>query len=288
MPAERFERLEGGQPLPQPVQQALSRLGRFDHLEIGAARPAAPALAPAPGTPEKILCLNCGQPNEAGRQTCWACFRPLSGPKPAAKRPDDITIVLDGTTYRSSDPGLPSDVKTLIEQIRAKGYSPELLAQWRTWRATRNEPKPAERPFDETENLVPVENNGKDPLTGNEVFKGQRATVIRLDGKFYTSDDKDLSPELRELFGYIDVHGVTPELMEHLRQVGKKAVVRPATTHAPTAEDLAFWKDAPGPSAAAAPVESAPSGGQSTAFLVAVAAAGLYILLRLLAARGHP
>lgn len=285
VPGERFDRLEGAGALPEPVKQALSGLGRFDHLEIGAAPHAAAAAAPAAA---RRLCLRCGRPNEKDRESCWACFAPLkaaASAKAAAAAPAEITIVLDGVTYRSGDPDLPSDVKVLIDRIRRNGYSPELLAQWRTWRATRNEPARPQRPFESAETLIPAENQGKDPLTGNQAFKGQRTSVIRLDGKFYTSDDRTLSPEIKQLFGYIDAHGVTPELMLHLRELGKKAVVRPATTTAPTVEDLAFWKDA---AAARAPQPAAAAentGHRGAAIAVAAGAVALYVLLRLAASR---
>lgn len=159
-----------------------------------------------------------------------------------------------------------------MDQIREKGYSPELLAEWRTWRASRNEPGAA-APYPDP-SLVPVENQGKDPLTGNEVFKGARSSVIRLDGKIYTSDDKSLPPEIKELFGYIETHGVTPALMEHLRQVGGKTTVRPATTPAPSSEDLAFWKDV----AATEPLEPAPR----TRMIMGAIMVGLVLLFTLL------
>jgi hypothetical protein len=256
-------------PLPGNVKEALSNLGRFDHLEIGALPPKP---APQAHVEERILCTHCGQPNEKARQTCWACFQPL-GPeaaKPAPKGPKDITIVLDGITYRSSDPNLPADLRVLMDQIHEKGYSEELLAQWRTWRATRNEPNTAPSYPDPA--LVPVENRGKDPLTGNEVFKGQRSSVIRLDGKVYTSDDTNIAPEIKELFGYIEAHGVTPALMEHLRQIGNKATVRPATTPAPSAEDLAFWKEVAKP--------EIPAGPRMAVGLIMLGLVAVFVLLR--------
>ncbi|MBI3554308.1 MAG: hypothetical protein HY077_17565 [Elusimicrobia bacterium] len=279
MPADRFDKLEG--PLPEDIRKTLSGFGRFDHLEIGTAPPPPPP-KDRPRTEEKVLCLHCGQANEKERQTCWACFRPLKEEpqkKPAPKGPEDITIVLDGLTYHSTDPNLPSDVKTLMDQIREKGFSQELLAQWRTWRVTRNEPRPAERPFEDPAKLVPVENQGKDPLTGNEVFKGQRSSVIRLDGKIYTSTDMELTPQMKELFQYIEDYGVTPALMEHLRMIGRKTTVRPATTPAPSVEDLAFWKDV---RQDAAQEETPAEGRRRLSGMVIAAIVGLFIVLRLL------
>ncbi len=299
MPADRFDKLEGDNPLPGAVKEALSNLGRFDHLEIGTRPPSAPAAALSPGKeipqPEKLLCLHCGQANEKERSTCWACFQPLRGPvaKPAHKGPEDVTIVLDGINYKSSDPNLPPDVKELMRRITEQGFSQELLAGWRNWRASRNEP-PTGEPLVADAKLVPVENVGKDPLTGNEVFKGQRSAVIRLDGKIYTSTDMELTPEIRELFRYIEAHGVTPALMEHLRQVGKKATVVPATTAAPSVEDLAFWDHAQQTQQQQQPLSDPPeqqgatfqdpadAGRRMTTGVVIIAAVILYVIIRAL------
>lgn len=265
-------------PLPGNIKEALANLGRFDHLEIGALPPK-PAAAQTP-VEERILCTHCGQANEKARQVCWACFQPLGAApaKPAPKGPKDITIVLDGITYRSTAPGLRPDIKVLMDQIREQGFSEELLAQWRTWRATRNEPG-ATTPYAEPDpSLVPVENQGKDPLTGNEVFKGARTSVIRLDGKIYTSTDMELSPQMKELFGYIEAHGVTPALMEHLRQIGNKATVRPATTTAPSVDDLSFWKDV-------AETDTPDSGPRMAVGLILTGAVALYVLVRFFISR---
>lgn len=292
MPADRFDKLEGDKPLPEPVKNALSNLGRFDHLEIGTRPPPAPSASasPAAHAAEKILCLHCGQANEKERETCWACFQPLgeAPKKPAPKGPADITIVLDGINYKSSDPNLPPDVRELMKRIHEQGFSQELLADWRTWRATRNETPVQVTPYADP-SLVPVENQGKDPLTGNEVFKGQRSAVIRLDGKIYTSTDMELTPEIKELFRYIEQHGVTPALMEHLRQIGKKATVRPETTAAPSSEDLAFWDHAQQSSQAAESSDAAETSGDGQRRIaggILIAAVILYALLRILF--GHP
>lgn len=236
---DRFDRLEPSGELPAAVRAAVEKLTRFDHLEIG------PQREPPDAAPERrasTLCLRCGQANEREREVCWACAKPLTERRavPAAAVEQDITIVLDGQTYRSTDPALPEDVKTLIARIRKEGYSPELLADWRSWRATRrsHEPRTAR------EAGVIDDHRGEDEEEGVKVFRGQRVSVIRLDGKVYTSDDPGLSDEMKVLFQYIEDHGVTPELMDTLRARGRRVKYRPPTTAAPSDGDLAFWRAA--------------------------------------------
>lgn len=236
MPKDRFEHLEGDKPLPGEVKDAIAQINRFHALEIGATRPAPP---PKPEV-ARATCRHCGQPNEPQRDSCWACFKLLRPPetnKPAPKKeapkgPEDITIVLDGTTYNSSDPGVPDDVRELMKRIRQHGYSEALMAEWRSWRVTRNsakvrEPEPSIAPASEERDI--------------KVFKGQRVSVIRIDGKVYNSDDPTLSPELKQLFEYIEANGVTPALMEYLRGFGDSVKFRPPTTAHPSDGDLAFW-----------------------------------------------
>lgn len=258
MPKDRFEKLESGAPLPSEVKDALAKLSRFEALEIGTdpVRKPAPAQTPAPATspaasveaPDaagSVTCVHCDQLNEKGRDTCWACYRfvtvKTAGPSPRAQQ--DVTLVLDGVTYTSSQADLPEDVAELMKRIAKKGYSHELLVEWRQWRATRNikthapeaQPSPAAR----LEN-PDAPTSGSDESLGIKVFRGDRVSVIRLDGKVYTSDDPGLTPELRQLFAYIDAHGVTPALMDYLRQLGT-VKVRPPTTAYPSDGDLAFW-----------------------------------------------
>ncbi len=282
MAPDRFDRLEGPSELPGPVRDAVSRLDRFEHLEIAPAGPdpAGTAACRPPGggspAPRKRLCHRCGQANEPERTTCWACFKPLDAPKAAGKSapPDDITVVIDGATYRSSDPNLPDDVAELIRRIRAHGYSPELLAQWRSWRVTRHEAPLPQRPFE------PGPAAQSDDVN---VFRGQRVNVIRIDGRVFTSDDPNAPPELKELFGYIDRNGVTPALMDLLRQYGR-AKYRPATTAAPSDGDLAFWREvnaAGGQSSAPPPAPGPLRDARARDVALAVAAA-LFLLLRLI------
>lgn len=204
-------------------------LNRFKHLEIGAGAPAA-----APGEPSqelKRLCAHCGQSNEKQRDVCWACFQKLNAETKTGSA-QDITLVIDGTTYLSSDPAVPADIRELMDRIAKNGYSPELLAEWQSWRATRSAAPPE------------IETRGADPARDIKVFKGQRVSVIRLDGKVYTSDDANLPPEIKKLFLQLDVHGVTPALMDELRAVGGgKVELHPLTTANPSDADLEFWND---------------------------------------------
>lgn len=247
MAQDRFDRLEGDRArepvLPQGVQSALSGLNRFKHLEIGQLQAAARPQADAPKRPDdKILCLHCGQPNEKERQTCWACFRYVrvqAKPSTAQSAPEEVVIVLDGMPYRSTDPNLPRDVKVLMDRVRQQGFSPELVAEWRNWRATRHTPLPRERPFQES----PLGGPGQQAVDV-QAFQGQRVSVIRVDGKVYTSDDPNLTPELKQLFEYIDKNGVTPALLEYLRQFGSKVKFRPQTTANPSDGDVEFWRNA--------------------------------------------
>ena len=254
-PQDRFDRLEAA-PLPDNVKEAISRLSRFQALEIGAS--ASPASAqpnaakpvsvePAPASSsadpshavQKVPCVHCGQLNEAGRETCWACYRfvRVKAPPPQTLRdPNEITLVLDGVTYTSGQPDLPDDIAELMRRIKKNGYSQQLLADWRQWRVTRHTQPPPTRDFEPS----PENTAGSDDSLGIKVFRGQRVSVIRLDGKVYTSDDPSLSAELKALFQYIDAHGVTPALMEHLRQLGG-VKLRPPTTAYPSDGDVAFW-----------------------------------------------
>lgn len=227
MSKDRFERIEGkAEPLPQGVREAVEHLNRFANLEIGELRAPAPAAA---ASSQRILCRHCSQPNEPQRETCWACFKKLAAEAAAAQKPPepDFTIVLDGKTYKSSDKDLPEDIRELMRRIQAKGYSEDLLVEWRNWRVTRNEARLAAQHNREV-----------------KVFKGQRVSVIRIDDKVYTSDDPNLSADFKELFAYVEKNGVTPALMEHLRGQGDNAKFRPATTAHPSDGDVEFWKQA--------------------------------------------
>lgn len=234
MPSDRFDHLEENEKPQDEIKKTVSNFTRFRHLEIGVGRVNEPS-EPAPAI--KRLCGNCGQYNGQERSICWACFRPLADEaKPApAKTQQDITLVIDGTTYTSSDPALPPEIKELMDRISLRGYSAELLSDWQNWRATRNEPalRQPQGPH-----------RGEDAARGINVFKGLRVSVIKLDGKVYTSDDANLSPEIKQLFVHLDCYGVTPALMDELRAVGGgKVEMHPATTANPSDADLKFWDD---------------------------------------------
>ncbi|MDD5628179.1 MAG: hypothetical protein PHU21_03880 [Elusimicrobia bacterium] len=262
-----------GRSLPDGVRAALSKLDRFESLEIGEVAPAEPAAA-LPG--HRVFCRHCGRSNDEDQPACWACHEPvgrgvpLSGDVAAAA---DGALVIDGVSYRPGDPDLPEDVRVLMERIRKDGWSQELLADWRAWRLGRSR-RPGEAP----------------PPPEVRIFKGQRVSVIRIDGKTYTSDDPGLSPQMRQLFAYLGEHGVTPGLMDCLRQVGNQARLRPGTTGCPSDGDLAFWRHVqtapvPGPPPEEAEAEDAPPRGrfaQAKRWAPAAAAAvGLYIAARL-------
>jgi len=80
-------------------------------------------------------------------------------------------------------------------------------------------------PQDAREALGQAEQAGPPPEV--KVFQGRRVSVIRIDGKNYASDDPALPPQMRRLFAYLDEYGATPGLMDCLRQLGRKASLRP-------------------------------------------------------------
>lgn len=258
--------------LPKDVDEALAHLNRFSHLEIAGAK-----FKPQPA-PNGRPCPHCGQSNEGERETCWACFcvlkKELSAPKEAP--PQEITLVIDGNTYRSGDKNIPEDIAALMDRIARQGYSQNLLAEWQSRRAARNFPKPA--PDDSVIDTHRGEISGE----GNDinVFKGSRVSVIKLDGKIYTSDNPNLTPDFKQLFHYIDVNGVTPALMDRLRQMGDKVKFRPETTAAPTDGDLAFWKDVQEKQAVF--IETAGAAFSWTAFTPVALVFLAYLVLKLL------
>jgi hypothetical protein len=234
-PEDRFNRLEAeSKPLPENVKDAVAKLDRFSHLEIGELkpRPVTPPIFASSTLSDRTLCAHCGQPNEAGRDVCWACFKALRQNTPPKPEPgQEIQLILDGHTYKSSDPNTPDDIQILMSRIREEGYSDALLHNWREWRATRHA-QGAPHPAFET--LTPAHEA--------TAFQGQRVSVLRIDGKVYQSDDPSLLPEIREIFEHIEKEGVTPELLEHLRRNGDKVKFRPHTTQRPSDGDIDFWK----------------------------------------------
>ncbi|MBI3549565.1 MAG: hypothetical protein HY078_11045 [Elusimicrobia bacterium] len=264
MAPDRFEWIEGESELPEDVKAAIQQLNRFEKLEIGLAPSPVAGAAPPPAAPpssapppksmpvrlaeggakvpeDAVVCVHCSQSNEKEREICWACHRwiRVKGNREVDGSLEDIVVVLDGITYRSKDKNVPADVRALMEEIRVKSYSPQLLAEWQ-----RRRRKPADS--------VPIEGLTSQPgeaagrvVSGNvEVFQGNRVTVIRIDKMVYRSDDPNARPEMMQLFKYIEDKGVTPALMEYLRQFGSKVKYRPSDTVAPTDGDVDFWKNA--------------------------------------------
>lgn len=226
MTERRFENL--GPLQPSGGVSAPPAISRFEYLEIGdPVLGAAPPVAPPSG---RTFCPHCGQANEPARETCWACCRwltPSAAPLPAAEAP--LEIVLDGRSYRSDDPAVPEDIQRLIQRIQKEGYSQKLLGEWRQWRATRKAGLFKEDPA---------------AYADVKLFRGQRVRVLRIDGKTYTSDMKDLPPDVKSLFDYLEKNDVTPELMDHLRRFGTKVKFRPGTTADPSDGEVSFWKAA--------------------------------------------
>ncbi len=226
----RFSSIEHDHaPLPDNLKTAISRLTRFETLEIAGAHLANTAVV----TPiERILCPFCGQANEKGRDLCWACYKHLVATTNATPADDqEVCVVLDGVSYRSNDPNLPPDIVDLIGRIRKKGYSPELLKQWQNERVAARRISPA------AASLMPTY-----PRPDRvEAFQGQRVTVLRLDGVLYKSDDANLPPAIVEIFSFIEKEGITPALMQHLRLYGTKVKYRPISIHQPSDGDLSFW-----------------------------------------------
>jgi hypothetical protein len=230
MKTRRFDHLESQKDpgLPASVLTALSRIERFDHLEIGEihTRPAVPM--------DRILCSHCGQYNETVRTHCWACYRWVGKNAPPPAPPGaDLELILDGKSYRSQDPKLPEDVRVLMGWIQREGYSTDLIAKWRQWRATRNRANPG----GQEEGVPPT----SPPSEDIKVFRGQRVSVITINGKMYSSLDKNNPPDLKALFDYLADNEVTPALMDHLRTYGTKVKYRPPTTLDPTDGDVSFW-----------------------------------------------
>lgn len=221
--SDRFSKLEPKNNLPARLQTALSRLPRFESLEIATATSIEPS-----SKISRILCAHCGQWNERSREVCWACCKPLSTlprpPEPTQDQP--IDLIVDGVSYHSSDPHMPEDIRELMNRIRKHGYSKELLAEWQAWRREQRDALPS----------IP---QGK--FKSVEVFPGQRVSILRIDGVLYKSDDLNLPPEVKELFDYIEAEGLSPALLQHLRLYGTLVKYRPPSTPIPSDGDHDFW-----------------------------------------------
>jgi hypothetical protein len=186
MPADRFRFLEGPKdPLPDELKRAL---GRFGRLELSGAPP---SVAPA-----RKSCSGCGADNAADAGECGSCRRVLEPEPQIIPNGAELALILDGTTYRSSDQDLPDDIAVLMRQIRQKGYSKKLLADWRGWRATRRSRK--DRAAEPSKPLP----------------------VLRVNGRLLLGTDANLPEELRVLLSFIATRGVTPALIAHLKDLG--------------------------------------------------------------------
>ncbi len=80
-------------------------------------------------------CVSCGTMNHSERPNCWLCGRLLpgaaqKGPGIPSSGTNEIILNMNGKEYRSSDKDLPGDIRLLMDQIRARGYSKELIDEW--------------------------------------------------------------------------------------------------------------------------------------------------------------
>lgn len=231
--SERFSNLEPENKIPLRVQNAIARISRFDQLEIGDMKPSGASARAS----ERRLCRYCHQANEEVRDVCWACWKPLREDAPESSKPapeQEVAVVIDGATYRSSDPRLPPDIAILIERIRREGYSDAMFSQWQR-DVQRKIPAPAESA------APPTPAPGVGPEERVQAWRGQRVSILRIDGKLYKSDDPNLPPDIKELLDYIERDGVSPPLMQHLRLYGTKVKYRPIATVQPSDGDMNFW-----------------------------------------------
>jgi hypothetical protein len=190
MPADRFRFIEGPKEgLPDELKKSLGNLGRFGSIEL-------PGQTHAVVPKTKRECPGCQAPIADDAVECPACRRVLEPEPKIVPRGADLAIVLDGQTYASTDKNLPDDISELIGRIRAKGYTPALVAEWRSWRATRRSAK-ARAP----DPAVPV-------------------PVLRINGRLLRWSDAELPDDLRVLFAFIATKGVSPALLAHLKEIG--------------------------------------------------------------------
>jgi hypothetical protein len=220
----RFEHLEGDAGLSDDLKVAIAKIARFDHLEIGGRpSPAAPAREPD----GKFPCPGCGRPNEPERESCWACHQvliasnaPAAGATPA---PRVIEIVVDGVHRRSDDADLPEDVRELLNRIAKEGYSERLMSEWTEWRHKYRSERLLKG--SSADPAPPYAGPETDPPKRVKILHGRWVSVITVDGKTYKSDDAVLSPEMRQLFDYIEKNGVTPALVAYIERFGRKVDV---------------------------------------------------------------
>lgn len=225
MREDRFNKLEIGSEEGPTSSQKQTLPNRFKHLEIGEVILTEKRIPQAAG---KILCPGCGEANESQREICWRCFSPLyrkPSPSSTPHGKERLTLVLDGKEYHSDAPDLPEDISVLMRRIQEEGYSQELAAQWRQWRATRNQRPP-----------------GKTV----SVHQMSRVTVIKVDGKTYTSSDENLPADIRVLMERVQREGMTEELQRELQGHGGNVKQHPPQTQQALRAgggDPEFWKE---------------------------------------------
>ncbi|MBL8023213.1 MAG: hypothetical protein JNK54_02870 [Elusimicrobia bacterium] len=226
----RFDHIESKQKLPRELQNAIKKMGRFSHLEIGET-----VHTLLPPTQNGKSCEHCSQSNEIHRTFCWACFKPLMEQSlPLKETP--LTVVVNGTTYRSDQADLPPPLLRLFEQVRQKGFNQNVASQWAA---------------QEGHTLQRSTELKTERGAGNEV------SVVRIDNNVFHSDDPSLPPEIRTLLKHVQTNPVTPALMDQLRQVGEKVKYRPANTLSPSDGDINFWTSVRNP-AGGAPLRTFP------------------------------
>ena len=214
-----FEHIEGdGKPQDVPKKDG-GRPNPFERLEVGENQ--RPLTAPLPPLQAGVLCPHCRQANDKSRDKCWACFKPLrAADKAAPPEPpkQEITLVLDGFTYHSTDAGLPADVQDLFARIQARGYSEKLMEEWR--RSRRSAPSAPSAPPTVGSGAIhaDLKRDGLDV----EVLEGRRRSFIKIGDKTYTSDDPSVPPEVKRFFDHLGLNGVTPQLMDELRRFAKR------------------------------------------------------------------
>lgn len=134
MSLDRFRRLRTGASGAGPGKKASSPAeSRFLHLEIGNVRPREKKTGPSS---DRVACPSCGQLNEIGRDLCWACFQSVKATT-GSKREAPLEVLLNGTLYRSDQTNLPHDIRVLMKMLHTKGHTPNVIAQWKAWRASR-------------------------------------------------------------------------------------------------------------------------------------------------------
>lgn len=92
--------------------------------------------------PYQIKCGQCGKIGTRNQRNCLYCGYVFDAEGTNAIESDRvISVNLDGTLYRSDDPGVPMDVRELMNDIRRNGYSKEKIDAWLRNRNVNNELK---------------------------------------------------------------------------------------------------------------------------------------------------